>query len=60
MICINTFDDLHFDRVLFGKCRNWLLVISQEKDIVHIFTNTDERWLKRMMKDLIKKRKGQE
>ena len=59
VIYINTFDDLSFDGVMFGKFKNWLLVISTTNEIVHVFTSTDERFLKDTMRKLIKKQKGQ-
>jgi hypothetical protein len=55
VIYINTFEELVLDGVLFGKFKNWLLVISQSTEKVHVFTTTDERSLKEMMKNLIQK-----
>jgi len=57
VININTFDDLCFDGVLFGRFKNWLVVISTSNELVHVFTSTDERFLKDMMRELIKKQK---
>ena len=55
VININTFDDLCFDGVLFGRFKNWLIIISTTNELVHVFTSTDERFLKDMMRKLIKK-----
>jgi hypothetical protein len=58
VIYIDTFEDLAFDGVMFGKFKNWLLVISTTNEKVHIFTTTDERCLKDMMCSLIQKENG--
>ena len=55
VIYVNTFDELVFDGVMFGKFKNWLVVISESTEKVHVFTTTDERSLKEMMKNLIQK-----
>jgi len=55
VIYVNTFEELVLDGVMFGKFKNWLLVISQSTEKVHVFTTTDERSLKEMMKNLIQK-----
>jgi hypothetical protein len=54
VIYIDTFNELKLDGVMFGKIKNWLLVISTKRDIVHVFTTTDERALKGMMVNSIK------
>jgi len=58
VIYVNTFEELVLDGVMFGKFKNWLLVISQSTEKVHVFTTTDERSLKEMMKNLIQKDKA--
>jgi hypothetical protein len=55
VIYVDTFDELELDGVLFGKFKNWLVVISTTKEQVHVFTTTDERALKGMMAKMIKK-----
>jgi hypothetical protein len=55
VIYVDTFDELELDGVLFGKLKNWLVVISTTKEQVHVFTTTDERALKGMMAKMIKK-----
>lgn len=55
VIYVDTFDELELDGVLFGKFKNWLVVISTSKELVHVFTTTDERALKGMMAKMIKK-----
>jgi len=57
VIKVNTFNGLCFDGVLFGKWKNWLLVISTTEEMVHVFTSTDERFLKDLMRKLIKGQK---
>jgi hypothetical protein len=51
-------DELVFDGVMFAKFKNWLVVISRNRDIVHVFTSTDERYLKSMVLALIKKQRA--
>jgi hypothetical protein len=55
VIYVDTFDELVLDGVMFGKFKNWLVVISTTKEQVHVFTTTDERALKGMMAKMIKK-----
>jgi hypothetical protein len=55
VIYVDTFDELELDGVLFGKFKNWLVVISTNRELVHVFTTTDERALKGMMAKMIKK-----
>lgn len=57
VIYVDCMDELVFDGVMFAKFKNWLLVISRNRDIVHVFTSTDERYLKSMVLTLIKKNK---
>ena len=52
VIYVDTLKDLCFDGVMFGKFKNWLLVISTTKEIVHIFTSTDERYLQSIVHNL--------
>jgi hypothetical protein len=59
VIYVDTFDELELDGVLFGKFKNWLLVISTEMEKVHVFTTTDERALKGMMAEMIKNGQNQ-
>jgi hypothetical protein len=59
VIYVDTFDELVLDGVMFGKFKNWLLVISTEMEKVHVFTTTDERALKGMMAEMIKNGQNQ-
>jgi hypothetical protein len=59
VIYVDTFEELVLDGVMFGKFKNWLLVISTEMEKVHVFTTTDERALKGMMAEMIKNGQNQ-
>lgn len=54
VIYIDTFEELELDGVMFGKFKNWLLVISTTMEKVHVFTTTDERALKGMLAEMVK------
>jgi len=54
VIYIDTFEELELDGVIFGKFKNWLLVISTTMEKVHVFTTTDERALKGMLAEMVK------
>lgn len=59
VIYVDTFEELVLDGVMFGKFKNWLVVISTTMEKVHVFTTTDERALKGMMAEMIKNGQNQ-